>query len=204
MYSYKQQEACLCLLAISSLVSHAAAAKSLQSCLTLCNPIDGSPPGSPVPGILQARTLEWVAISSSNAWKWKVKVKSVMFDSLQSHGLQPTRPLCPWIFQIRVLEGVSLPSPCLSWRHAKCSAVHSSVPLSQKILHHIQITYTITGNKPSTRPRTPNLMSRLYALNVLFCLHRVPLSPSAFMAQWQEVSSSYSPPGFLWSGLATA
>ena len=55
----------------------AAAAKSLQSCPTLCNPIDGSPPGSPVPGILQARTLEWVAISFSNAWKWKVKVKSL-------------------------------------------------------------------------------------------------------------------------------
>ena len=53
------------------------AAKSLQSCLTLCNPIDGSPPGCPVPGILQARTLEWVAISFSNAWKWKVKVKSL-------------------------------------------------------------------------------------------------------------------------------
>ena len=49
--------------------------KSLQSCVTLCNPIDGSPPGSSVPGILQARTLEWVAISFSNAWKWKVKVK---------------------------------------------------------------------------------------------------------------------------------
>ena len=47
--------------------NYAAAAKSLQSCLTLCNPIDGSPPGSPVPGILQARTLEWVAISFSNA-----------------------------------------------------------------------------------------------------------------------------------------
>ena len=55
----------------------AAAAKSLQSCPTLCDPIDGSPPGSPVPGILQARTLEWVAISSSNAWKWKNKVKSL-------------------------------------------------------------------------------------------------------------------------------
>ena len=54
-----------------------AAAKSLQSCLTLCNPTDSSPPGSPVPGILQARTLEWVAISFSNAWKWKVKVKSL-------------------------------------------------------------------------------------------------------------------------------
>ena len=53
----------------------AAAAKSLQSCPTLCDPIDGSPPGSPIPGILQARTLEWVAISFSNAWRWKVKVK---------------------------------------------------------------------------------------------------------------------------------
>ena len=54
-----------------------AAAMSLQSCPTLCDPIDGSPPGSPVPGILQAKTLEWVAISFSNAWKWKVKVKSL-------------------------------------------------------------------------------------------------------------------------------
>ena len=53
----------------------AAAAKSLQSCPTLCKPIDGSPPGSAIPGILQAGTLEWVAISFSNAWKWEVKVK---------------------------------------------------------------------------------------------------------------------------------
>ena len=53
----------------------AAAAKSLQSCPTLCDPIDGSPPGFPVPRIVQARTLEWVAISFSSAWKWKVKVK---------------------------------------------------------------------------------------------------------------------------------
>ena len=51
--------------------------QSLQSCLTLCDPIDRSPPGSPIPGILQARTLEWVAIPFSNAWKWKVKVKSI-------------------------------------------------------------------------------------------------------------------------------
>ena len=55
----------------------AAAAKLLKSCLTLCDPIDGSPPGSPIHGILQARTLEWVAISFSNAWKRKVKVKSL-------------------------------------------------------------------------------------------------------------------------------
>ena len=55
----------------------AAAAKSLQSCPTLCDPRDGSAAGSPITGILQARTLEWVAISFSNAWKWKVKVKSL-------------------------------------------------------------------------------------------------------------------------------
>ena len=55
----------------------AAVAKSFQSCLTLCDPIDGSPPGPAIPEILQARTLEWVAISSSNAGKWKVKVKSL-------------------------------------------------------------------------------------------------------------------------------
>ena len=59
------------------LLDAAATAKSHQSCPTLCNPIDGSPTGSSVPGILQARILEWVATSFSNAWKWKVKVKSL-------------------------------------------------------------------------------------------------------------------------------
>ena len=59
------------------LLAAAVAAKSLQLCPTLCDPIDDSPPGSSVPGILQARILEWVAISFSNAWKWKVKVKSL-------------------------------------------------------------------------------------------------------------------------------
>ena len=65
------------LTALSALFRAAAAAKSLQSCPTLCDPIDGSPPGSPIPGILQARTLESVAISFSSAWHWKVKVKSL-------------------------------------------------------------------------------------------------------------------------------
>ena len=73
----------------------AAAAKSLQSCPTLCDPIDGSPPGSPVPGILPARTLEWVAISFSNAWKWS---RSVVSDPQRPHGLQPIRLLHPWDF----------------------------------------------------------------------------------------------------------
>ena len=83
------------------LIGHiaAAAAKSLQSCPTFCDAVDGSPPGSPVPGILQARTLEWVAISFSNARKWK-RSRSVS-DSSRPHGLQPT---VHGIFQARVLE----------------------------------------------------------------------------------------------------
>ena len=85
----------------------AAAAKSLQSCPTLCNPKDSSPPGSPVPGILQARTLEWVAISFSSAWKWKVKVK------LLSHVwllVTPWTVACQAPLCIGVLEWVSMPS----------------------------------------------------------------------------------------------
>ena len=62
---------------IISCRTYKVSAKSLQSFPTLCDPIDGSPPGSPIPGILRARTLEWVAISFSNAWKWKAKVKSL-------------------------------------------------------------------------------------------------------------------------------
>ena len=76
--------------------SAAAAAKSLQSCPTLCDPTDGSPPGCPVPGILQARTLEWAAISYSNAGKCKKWSRSVLSDSLGPHGLQPTRLPRPW------------------------------------------------------------------------------------------------------------
>ena len=77
----------------------AAAAKLLQLCPTLCDPIDSSPPGFPIPGILLVRTLEWVATSFSNAWKWKVKVKSLSrVQHQRSHGLQPTRLLHPWDF----------------------------------------------------------------------------------------------------------
>ena len=67
---------------VCELPTAAAAAKSLQLCPTLCDPTDSNPPGSTVPGILQARILEWVAISFSNAWKWKVKVKSLSRDWL--------------------------------------------------------------------------------------------------------------------------
>ena len=91
---------------IAAHAAAAAAAKSLQSCPTLSNPIDGSPPGSPVPGILQARTLEWVAISFSNAWKWKVKVK--LLSQVQLLATPWTAayqaPLVHRVFQARVLE----------------------------------------------------------------------------------------------------
>ena len=83
-------------------------AKSLQSCPTLCDPIDGSLPGSPVPGILQARTLEWVAISFSNAWKWKVKTESEVAQSCPtlSDPMDYSLPGCSvhGICQARVLE----------------------------------------------------------------------------------------------------
>ena len=94
----------------------AAAAKSLQSCPTLCDPIDDSPPGSPIPGILQARTLKWVAISFFNAWKWKVKVKLLSHVQLF---------MTPWTAAYQVppsmgfsrqeyWSGVPSPSPSLS------------------------------------------------------------------------------------------
>ena len=91
----------------------AAAAKSLQSCPTLCDPIDGSPPGSAVPGILQARTLEWGAISFSNAWKWKVKVKSLscvrLFSTAWSTAYQA--PPSMGFSRQEYWSGVPLPSP---------------------------------------------------------------------------------------------
>ena len=98
-----------------SLPAAAAAAKSLQLCPTLCDPIDGNPPGSPIPGILQARTLEWVAISFSNAWKWKVKVKSLSCVRLlaipwtAAYQAPPSMGFC----RQQYWSGVPLPSPFL-------------------------------------------------------------------------------------------
>ena len=91
----------------------AAAAESLQSCPTLCDPIDGSPPGSPVPGILQARTLEWVAISFSNAWKWEVKVKLLSRVRLLATPLTAAHqaPSSMGFSGQEYWSGVPLPSP---------------------------------------------------------------------------------------------
>jgi len=95
----------------------AASAKSLQSCPTLCNPRDGSPPGSPVPGILQARTLDWVAISFSNAWKWKVKVKSLnrVWLLATPWTVAHQAPLSMGFSRQEYWSGVPLPSPQWTW-----------------------------------------------------------------------------------------
>ena len=100
---------------VDPLQDAATAAKSLQSCPTLCDPGDGSPPGSPIPGILQARTLEWVAISFSNARKWKVKVKSLscvwLFETPWTAACQA--PLSMGFSRQEYWSGVPLPSPPL-------------------------------------------------------------------------------------------
>ena len=102
----------------NSFANTAASAKSLQSCLTLCDPIDGSPPDSAIPGILQARTLEWVAISFSNAGKWKVKGKSLsrvwLFTTPWAAADQA--PLSVGFSRQEYWSGVPLPSPLLILR----------------------------------------------------------------------------------------
>ena len=112
----------------------AAAAKSLQSCPTLCDPIDGSPPGSPVPGSLQARILEWVAISFSNAWKGKVKGKSLSCVRLfvtpwtAAHQAPPSMGFS----RQEYWSGVPLPSPKTYTKRNKYNCVWVSP--SQRII----------------------------------------------------------------------
>ena len=95
----------------------AAAAVSLQSCLTLCDPIDGSPPGSPVPGILQAKTLEWAAIAFSSAWKWKGKVKSLSRVQLLATPWTAAyqAPLSMGFSRQEYWSGLPLPSLISDW-----------------------------------------------------------------------------------------
>ena len=131
-----------CFLFNMAIITHAA--KSLQSCPTLCNPIDGSLPGSILPGILQARTLEWVAISFSNAWKWKVKAKS----------LSRVRPSAtPWT--------VSFQAP-LSMGFSR-QEYWSGVPLpSLIIMHTLPITVRIIRVKHLINPKK-GLITILYS-----------------------------------------
>ena len=114
-------------------------AKSLQLCPTLCDPTDGSPPGSPIPGILQARTLEWVAISFSNAWKWKVKMKSLSHVRLlatpwtAAYQAPPSMEFSRQEYWSRVL----LPSPDVPAKNAKADSSHE-IPDEPKLREILQ------------------------------------------------------------------
>ena len=139
----------------------AAAAKSLQSCPTLWDPIDGSLPGSPVPGFLQARTLEWVAISFSNAWKWKVKVKSCPTPSDSMDCSLPGTSI-HGVFQAGVLEWGAIAFSmfiCLvvsnSLRHMDCSMSGLSLPHHLLEFAQVHIHYIGDAIQPS-HPLSPS------------------------------------------------
>ena len=133
-----------------------AAAKSLQSCPTLCDPTDGSPLGSPVPGILQARTLEWAAISFSNAWKWKVKVKS-----LSRVWLLAT----PWTAAYQAPPSIVLKKWETTFLQMK---VTNLIPLLSNLTRHInkwssQLSNTVKNSlRWLSELQTLNFMSRTY------------------------------------------
>ena len=123
--------------------SAAAAAKLLQSCPILCDPIDSSPPGSPVPGILQARTLEWVAISFSNAWKWKVKVKLLsrvwLFATPWTAAYQAPPPI--GFSRQEYWSAVPLPSLILCYRRPQKTTAFTISIITVKI-HTKKLTYS--------------------------------------------------------------
>ena len=102
---------------INTQTNYSHAAKSLQSCPTLCDPIDGSPLGSSVPGILQARTLEWVAISFSSAWKWKVKMKSLSRPRLLAPPRTAAYQAPPSMGFSRQEYWSGVPLPSLNYSH---------------------------------------------------------------------------------------
>ena len=172
------------------------AAKSRQSCPTLCDPIDGSPPGSAVPGSLQARTLEWVAISFSNAWKWKVKVKSLSRVRLLATPWTAAHqaPLSMGFPRQEYWSGVPLPSllyqatmghyfpfflplscsqpwtpwsPWQHWTHSRNHAKCIIFPLSE--IQKSQSASTLAG-----RGRSPNRVN-FWVIKYNFRLHKFQL-----------------------------
>ena len=160
------------------LTAASAAAKSLQSYPTLCDPIDGSPPGSPIPGILQARTLEWIAISFSNAWKWKVKVKSLSRVQLLATPWTAAyqAPLSLGFSRQEYWSGVPLPSPsfslpnprskfslfwtaCIPFLPSYCTfnSTYHSPHLPQFCQFYITHTHIHSKKKPKTKPAKTTL-----------------------------------------------
>ena len=130
----------------------AATAKSLQSCPTLCDPIDGSPPGSAVPRTLQARTLEWVAISFSNAWKWKVKVKPLSRARLLATPLTAAyqAPSSMGFSGQEYWSGLPLPSLVLYNRSLLLIVIYCSVGLEIVLPGKVSQTDPLDYSPPSS------------------------------------------------------
>ena len=139
-----------------------AAAKSLQSCPTLCDPIDGSPPGSAVPGILQARTLEWVAISFSNAWKWKLKVKSLSHVLLFATAWTAAHQAPPSMGFSRQEYWSGVPLPFASSLIPTLVLHGRSCPLPAGTLHWLPVVFDFLSRGLSAPHRICVLRSPLY------------------------------------------
>ena len=173
-------------------LNNSVAAKLLQSCLTLCDPIDGSPSGSPVPGILQARTLEWVVISFSNAWKWKVKVKLLscvwLFATPWTAAYQA--PPSMGLSRQEYWSGVPSPSP-FHWLLPFNS--HNN-PLKARMMLSISQVWKaqVTADKLSGKWWTwIRVSSKLCALSMCPFYCTVLISPEGQAWNWKKRRASF-------------
>ena len=161
----------------------AAAATSLQSCLTLCDPIDGSPPGSPAPGILQARTLEWVAISFSNAWKWKWKVAQSCLTLSDPMDCSPPGSSIHGIFQARVLE----------WGAIAFSISNNYWVLFREVgVRQQWKSKTGEKKKPANQPNTKTLTRTTTKLLSWWWKSTHFINTAGSTIQWQTVGKGHS------------
>ena len=163
------------------------AAKSLQSCPTLCDPIDSSPTGSPIPGTLQARTLEWVAISFSNAWKWKSESEIAQSCPTLSDPMDcsPLGSSIHGIFQARVLEWGAIAFSLLPMLSRNPGLLNYYVSLtthiqSQELLSILQNTFLVHIDL-SISPSRSKSRVKLFSLVRLFVIpwtvaYQAPLS----------------------------
>ena len=164
--------------------------KSLQSCPNMCDPIDSSPPGSPIPGILQARTLEWVAISFSNAWKWKVNVKLLSCIRLLA---TPWTAACQTPLSIRFSRqeywsGVPLPSRNL----LQYSSVTQSCPTLCDPMNHSSPGLPVHHRLPEfTQTHIHRVRDTIQPSHLLSSPSPPAPNPSQHQSLFQSVNSSH-------------
>ena len=181
--------------------SESRSAKSLQSCPTLCDPRDGSPPGSPIPGILQARTLEWVSTSFSNAWKWKVKVKSLSNVWLLATPWTAAHQAPPSMGFSRqeYWSGVPLPSPKVAQScPTLCNPMYYTVHeiLQARILEWVAFSLSRGSSQPRDQTQVSHIAGWLFATLWTGACHTSPLSMEFSMQDyWSELP--FYPPGGL-------